>query len=48
MRVSPCHVPNQNAECYQTFWKPWSQTYGFSSVTQTDPNHPPLGVHIEY
>lgn len=42
------HVPNQNEQCYQTFWEPWAKTYGFSSVEQTDPNAPPLGVHVEY
>ncbi len=42
------HVPNQNAQCYDTFWKPWAEKYGFSSVTQTDQNAPPLGVHVEY
>ncbi len=42
------HVPNQNEQCYKTFWEPWAKTYGFSSVQQTDPNNPPLGVHIEY
>lgn len=42
------HVPNQNAECYDTFWKPWEEKYGFSSVEETDRNNPPLGVHVEY
>lgn len=42
------HVPNQNAECYKTFWEPWAKTYGFNSVAETDQNKPPLGVHIEY
>lgn len=42
------HVPNQNEACYRTFWAPWAETYGFSSVEQTDPNAPPLGVHVEY
>lgn len=42
------HVPNQNAQCYETFWKPWAEKYGYSSVAQTDQNKPPLGVHIEY
>lgn len=42
------HVPNQNAECYRTFWAPWAEQYGFTSVAQTDQNKPPLGVHIEY
>jgi hypothetical protein len=42
------HVPNQNQRCYETFWQPWAEKYGYSSVKQTDANHPPLGVHIEY
>jgi hypothetical protein len=42
------HVPNQNAECWKTFWEPWAKTYGYTSVAQTDQNNPPLGVHIEY
>jgi hypothetical protein len=42
------HVPNQNEECYRTFWAPWSREYGFSSVTETDRLKPPLGVHLEY
>jgi hypothetical protein len=42
------HVPNQNAKCYETFWQPWAQTYGFKSVQETDQNNPPLGVQVEY
>ncbi len=42
------HVPNQNEECYRTFWAPWSRQYGFSSVIETDRLKPPLGVHLEY
>ena len=42
------HVPNQNAQCYATFWKPWAEKYGFKSVHETDQNQPPLGVHVEY
>ncbi|MBI2298402.1 MAG: hypothetical protein HYU66_05520 [Armatimonadetes bacterium] len=42
------HVPNQNEGCYQTFWEPWAQTYGFHSRQETDANKPPLGVHVEY
>ena len=42
------HVPNQNQQCYETFWTPWAETYGFKSVAETDQNHPPLGVHVEY
>ena len=42
------HVPNQNALCYATFWKPWEKTYGFTSVSETDQNNPPLGVQVEY
>ncbi len=42
------HVPNQNEECYRTFWAPWSGKYGFSSVVETEPLKPPLGVHLEY
>jgi len=42
------HVPNQNGQCYRTFWEPWGSTYGFSSVRETNKNNPPLGVHIEY
>jgi hypothetical protein len=42
------HVPNQNAECYKTFWEPWAKKYGFKSVVETDPNRPPLGVQLEY
>src|SRR6185436_5580664 len=42
------HVPNQNEQCYKTFWEPWAKTYGYSSVSQTDHNKPPLGVHVEY
>jgi len=42
------HVPNQNEECWKTFWQPWAGKYGFKSVKDTDQNNPPLGVHIEY
>ena len=42
------HVPNQNAQCYKTFWEPWARTYGYSAVSQTDQNAAPLGVHVEY
>lgn len=42
------HVPNQNAQSFETFWKPWGEKYGYSSVVQTNQNKPPLGVHIEY
>ncbi|MBV8831630.1 MAG: hypothetical protein JO108_20670 [Acidobacteriaceae bacterium] len=42
------HVPNQDQDCYRTFWAPWAQKYGFSSVTETDCRKPPLGVHLEY
>jgi hypothetical protein len=42
------HVPNSNALCYTTFWEPWAKKYGFKSVAETDPNKPPLGVHLEY
>ena len=42
------HVPNQNEQCYQTFWEPWASTYGFSSVHETNQNSPPLGVQVEY
>jgi hypothetical protein len=42
------HVPNQNAECYKTFWKPWASKYGFKSVAETNPYEPPIGVHLEY
>jgi hypothetical protein len=42
------HVPNRNRQCYETFWEPWAETYGFSSVKETDPHQPPLGVHVEY
>lgn len=42
------HVPNQNAQCYKTFWEPWAAKYGYSSVKQTNADGPPLGVHIEY
>lgn len=42
------HVPNQNQQCYETFWKPWGQKYGYTDVKHTDQNAPPLGVHIEY
>jgi len=42
------HVPNQNDECYRTFWAPWAGTYGFHSREETDENKPPLGVHVEY
>jgi len=42
------HVPNQNEECYRTFWEPWAETYGFHSRAETDQNKPPLGVHVEY
>jgi len=42
------HVPNQNAECYRTFWEPWARNYGYSSVAQTHQNSAPLGVHVEY
>jgi hypothetical protein len=42
------HVPNQNEQCWKTFWEPWAKEYGFKSVADTNPNAPPLGVHIEY
>ena len=42
------HVPNQNAQCYRTFWEPWAKTYGYASVTETNQNAAPLGVHVEY
>ena len=42
------HVPNQNAQCYKTFWEPWAEKYGFKSVADTDQNKPPIGVHVEY
>jgi hypothetical protein len=42
------HVPNQNAQCYKTFWEPWAKQYGFKSVADTDKNRPPIGVHMEY
>jgi hypothetical protein len=42
------HVPNQNAQCYRTFWEPWAQKYGFHSVAETNRYGPPLGVHVEY
>jgi hypothetical protein len=42
------HVPNQNAQCYQTFWEPWAQKYAFHSVAETNRYGPPLGVHVEY
>ncbi len=42
------HVPNQNERCWKTFWEPWAKEYGFKSVAETNPNAPPLGVHIEY
>jgi hypothetical protein len=42
------HVPNGNARCFETFWEPWAAEYGFKKVADTDPNKPPLGVHIEY
>ncbi len=42
------HVPNQNELCYKTFWEPWAREYGLRSVADTDPNKPPLGVHVEY
>jgi len=42
------HVPNQNEECYRTFWEPWASTYGFASIRETDQNQPPLGVQVEY
>jgi hypothetical protein len=42
------HVPNQNAQCYKTFWEPWAEKYGFKSVAETDKNKPPLGVQVEY
>ena len=42
------HVPNQNAQCYRTFWEPWAKTYGYSSVAETNQNAAPLGVHVEY
>ncbi len=41
-------VPNQNEQCYNTFWAPWAEEYGFRSVADTDNNQPPLGVHVEY
>ena len=42
------HVPNQNSQCYRTFWEPWARTYGYASVAQTQQNAAPLGVHVEY
>lgn len=42
------HVPNQNEQCYKTFWEPWAAKYGFKSVAETNKNKPPLGVHVEY
>jgi hypothetical protein len=42
------HVPNQNDECWKTYWQPWAKQYGFKSVADTNPSAPPLGVHIEY
>ena len=42
------HVPNRNEQCYRTFWEPWAERYGFSSVEETEATDPPLGVHIEY
>ena len=42
------HVPNQNADCYRTFWEPWAETYGYSSAAGTNQNAAPLGVHVEY
>ena len=42
------HVPNQNEQCWKTFWEPWAKTYGFKSVADTDENKPPIGVHLEY
>lgn len=42
------HVPNQNEQCYKTFWEPWAETYGFGSVEETGLKKPPLGVHVEY
>ena len=42
------HVPNQNDECYRTFWEPWAEKYGFHSRAETDENNAPLGVHVEY
>ena len=42
------HVPNQNGNCYRTFWEPRAAQYGFKSLADTDQNNPPLGVHIEY
>ena len=42
------HVPNQNEQCWKTFWEPWAKKYGYKSVKETDQNNPPLGVHIEY
>ncbi|MHB1456248.1 MAG: glycoside hydrolase family 20 zincin-like fold domain-containing protein [Armatimonadota bacterium] len=42
------HVPNQNAQCYSTFWEPWAEKYGYKSIADTDQNNPPLGVHVEY
>ena len=42
------HVANQNEQCWKTFWEPWAAKYGYKTVAETDPNNPPLGVHIEY
>jgi hypothetical protein len=42
------HVPNQNEQCYKTFWEPWAAKYGFKSAAETNKNKPPLGVHVEY
>jgi len=42
------NVPNQNEECYRTFWEPWAERYGFHSREETKATEPPLGVHIEY
>jgi hypothetical protein len=41
-------VPNQNEKCYRTFWQPWAAKYGYKSIAGTNPNQPPLGVHVEY
>ncbi|MGA2257276.1 MAG: hypothetical protein ABSG53_21685, partial [Thermoguttaceae bacterium] len=42
------HVPNENEQCYKTFWEPWAKQYRFRSVADTNKNSPPLGVHVEY
>ncbi len=42
------HVPDQNADCYRTFWEPWAKKYGYSSAAGTNQNAAPLGVHVEY